>query len=120
MKTRANRTEVKTKVTGSLVIDDRFRLINISDSGALIITSQKLLLNNIYFLRFDFRDSNKLINLKLKSQVMREKLSKFEADKKGGKVPIYEIGLSFCDTSPSDIKKLKVLIAQKELMKVRQ
>ncbi len=120
MKTRASRTQLKTEVTGCIVIDDNFRLINISDTGALIISSQKLLLDNSYLMRFDFRDRSNRIHLAIKSLIVREKLLEFTLNKKGAKVPVYEVGLTFLDVSNEDVNKLKLLIAQKELMKVKQ
>jgi hypothetical protein len=117
---RAERTEVTTDITGALIIDENFALLNISDSGVLINTSHKLELGNIYFLMFKFLDKDKKFSLQLKSKVMREKLCTFAQTKAGSKEPVYEVGLSFVDSSKDDVKNLKLLIAQKELHKVQQ
>ncbi|MFC1855365.1 PilZ domain-containing protein [Thermodesulfobacteriota bacterium] len=120
MKTRADRTPLKTKVTGSLIVDDRFHLVNISDTGALITTPQKLKLGNYYHLNFSFASVEKSMSVSLKALIVRENLKRFAVNKKGEKMPIYEVGLSFIDTSDDDVKMLKTLIVKKELNKVKQ
>lgn len=114
-KRRAERTDVNAEVSGALVVDNVFHLVNISDSGALIRIPQKLNLGDLYHLKFEFKEEEKTITLKLKTRVVREKLINFGKDEKNRRVPVYEVGLTFFDVTDNNIKKLKILIAQEEM-----
>ncbi len=116
-KRRDDRADINFEVNGSLVVDNSFSLLNISDSGALIRIPQKLTLGNLYHLKFEFINHNTTIQLKLKTKIVREHLVGYGRSSLNSKIPLYEVGLSFFDTSKEDIKKLKLFIAKEELDK---
>ena len=115
----SERTHITADISGLLVVDNRFSLVNISDSGALIRIPQKLSMGSLYQLKFEFLYGKKQMILKLKTKVIREQLLGIGKDSLNERIPIYEIGLSFFDTSKEDVKILKLFIAQEELKKIK-
>ncbi len=105
------RKKVEAEIQGSLSIVRGFELLDISQSGALILAHENLKLDGEFFMNFTVRGEEPI---KIRSKVIRSILvDNSDSDEADG-APSYQVGLEFIDPNKEQLKTLLSYIIKTE------
>jgi c-di-GMP-binding flagellar brake protein YcgR len=93
----------------------KFKLIDISNRGALVKTPQRLQVGSVFKVRFDHTD-HEGTTLTLRCKVMRCGFSKTIFGDDGEPIPLYLVGFKFIELNEELVKELKLFIVKEEIL----
>ncbi len=105
------RKKIEAEIQGSLSIVRGFELLDISQSGALILAHENLKLDGKFFINFTVLGEE---SIKICSKVIRSVLVDNSNSDKADEAPSYQIGLEFIAPDKEQLKTLLSYIINTE------
>lgn len=109
------RAAVSADIKGTLSVLSKFKLIDISNKGALIRIPQRLSNDSIYKVRFMHEEPGVKDSISLRCKVMRSDFDRTIFGNSGEPIPLYLVGLKFIELDEQLIDELKLFIAKEEI-----